>query len=254
MRRFGAVISLAAAWALITLVSAAAPLHAQAVEGRVTEEGTGRALVGADIRLLDQERRLVERSVAELGGRYQIQAPAPGNYYLIVDLLGFERLETPLLELRADATLRAAFELPADPIELEGLRVQADRLEEIRRDVSMFGVRIDDIGERFVGRERIEARLGVSNFGKVLQWQSIPQMRIIDATDTGGAPSVCVILRLHRERCALMILNGALVTQEAAAMVPPEAIQAMVVMDPEEATTIWGTDGGGGAVLIFTGR
>lgn len=225
---------------------------AQVVHGRVTEEGTVRPLIDAEIQLLDAQRQLVFRSAADVAGRYSITTPTPGNYYLIVDRIGFQRLETPLLSLAAGDTMTAAFELPPDPIELEGLRVEADRLEEIRREAASFGIRIDDIGERFVSRERIEARPAARSFGKVLQWQTIPRMRIIDGTDTGGPPRVCVMLRLNRDRCALNIVNGALVTLEAAAMIPPEAIEAIVVMEPHEATTLWGTDGGGGAVLIFT--
>lgn len=243
-----------AAVAGAAVLSHASEVGGQTVEGLVTEEGSARPLAGADIRLLDRDRGLVARAMADSAGLYTIRADEAGHYYLVVDMIGFRQLETPLFDLRDDATLRASFELPTDAIELEGLRVEADRLEEIRREVSGFGLRIDDIGERFVGRDRIEERLGVANFGKVLQWQSIPQMRIIDGTDSGGPPRVCVMLRLHRERCALTVLNGSLVTLEAAAMVPPEAVQAIVVMEPEEATIFWGTDGGGGAVLIFTGR
>lgn len=244
--------------ALVGVLQLALPGGAfgQTVEGRITEEGTGRPVAGADVRLLDEGRETTTRVLSDVAGRYTVEVEEPGHYYLVVDMIGYQRLETPLLDLQRETTLRASFELPTDAIELEGLRVEADRLEEIRREAARFGVQIDHIGERFVGLDRIEQRMGSAdpNFGKVLQWQSIPQMRVIDATDSGGPPRVCVILRLHRERCALTVLDGALVTPEAAAMIPLEVMQAIVVMEPEEATTFWGTDGGGGAVLIFTRR
>ncbi|MEM7414451.1 MAG: carboxypeptidase-like regulatory domain-containing protein [Gemmatimonadota bacterium] len=242
-------------WVLGWVVVCAFPagLEAQTVRGRVTEEGSGRALPGVDIQLLDASRELVARSAADGAGLYAVDAPAPGNYYVIVDLLGYQRLESPLVELSAGDTLSAAFELPLDPIELEGLRVRADRLEAIKQEVQRFGVNPDVIGERFVDEETIARRLGVRNFGKVLQWQSIPQMTIIDGDDVGSPrPFVCVRLRANSERCAITVLNGSLVTLEMAASIPPEAIEAIAVLDPFEATTMWGTDGGGGAVLIFT--
>lgn len=227
--------------------------EAQTVRGRVTEEGSARPLPSVDIQLLDASRELVARAAGDVSGLYSIDAPAPGNYYVVVDLLGYQRLETPLVELAAGDTLSAAFELPLDPIELEGLRVRADRLEEIKREISRFGVNPDVMGQRFVDAETIARRPGVRNFGKVLQWQSIPQMSIVDGDDVGSPkPFVCVRLRMNSERCAITVLNGAPVTLEAAASIPPEAIEAIAVLEPYEATTLWGTDGGGGAVLIFT--
>lgn len=238
----------------VIVLLAAASVEAQTVQGRVSEEGVGRPLAEVDVRLLDAAREGVGRVATDAVGMYVVEAPEAGEYYVVVDLIGYQRLESPLVALEAGQTVSIAFELPPDPIELEGIRVEADRLEQIKRDVSMFGVRVDDLGERFVDAETIAERPHARDFGLVLQWQSIPQLRVIRASDqfNSGEPDVCVMLSQLRERCALTILNGSLVTRETAAMIPPEALEAIVVLDEYEASTLYGTDGGGGAVLLFT--
>lgn len=243
-------------FAVAVAVLSAVPttVHAQSVQGRITEEGVGRSLPGVDIRLLDAARELVVRAASDELGMYLIEAPEAGNYYVVVDLIGYRRLETPLVALQAGVAMNVSFEMPSDAIELEGLRVEADRLEEIKRDVAMFGVRVDDLGERFVDAETIAKRPMASDFGLVLQWQSIPAMRVVRGHDqfNPGKPDVCVMLSQARDRCALTILNGALVTRETAASIPPEALEAIVVLDEYESSTLYGTDGGGGAILLFT--
>lgn len=242
--------------ALVAAIWASMPTHAtaQVVEGRVTDESGGATLAGADVRLLDASRNGVERVATDAAGMFRIDAGEAGDYYVVVDLLGYERLESPLVALAAGEAVRIDFEMPTDPIELEGLRVEADRLEEIKRDVAMFGVRVDDLGERFVDAETIAERPHARDFGLVLQWQSIPQMRVIRSEDgfNPGKPEVCVTLTVLRDACAVTVLNGTRVTLETAASIPPEALEAIVVLDQYEAGLMYGLDGGNGAVLLFT--
>lgn len=229
-------------------------LSAQMVEGRISDEASRQPLAFADVRLLTVDERVAAVGVSDSAGRYRIGAPEPGSYRVQVDLIGYARLLSPLLALRTGRTVTADFELPADPIELEGLRVEADALERIRDDLRMYGVRLADLGERFVDRAAIERRWAARDFGQVLQWQSVPGMTVTRSDDfgTGRKPSVCVRLVADRARCALVILNGARVGLETAALVPPESLRAMAVLQPAEATLIYGTLGGGGAVLLFT--
>lgn len=228
------------------MVWAPVGLSAQAVQGRISDEMSREPLAFADVRLLTVDQEVAAAGVSDSAGRYRIGAPEPGSYRLQVDLIGYGRLLSPLLALRAGRTITADFELPADPVELEELRVEADALERIRDDLRMYGVRLDDLGERFVDQAAIERRWAARDFGQVLQWQSVPGMTVIRSDFR-----VCVRLVADRARCALVILNGARIGLETAALVPPESLRAMAVLQPAEATLIYGTQGGGGAVLLF---
>lgn len=229
----------------------------QTVQGRVTEEADGRALLAAEVALLDAEGRVAAVTLSDSAGAYRISPPEPGSYSVQVDLLGYERLVSPLLALGEGRTVNADFEVPARPLELEGLRVEAEAQQRIRDDLRTFGVNAADLGERFVGREVIESRAAARDFGHVLQWQSVPGLRVYRSDDMPNylqplEVSMCVTVLGNRGGCAIFALNGTLITPEAAALIPPETLQAIVVLTPTEATQTFGTDAGGGAVLLYT--
>lgn len=117
------------------MVWAPVGLSAQTVQGRISDEMSGEPLAFADVRLLTVDPEVAAVGVSDSAGRYRIRAPEPGSYRVQVDLIGYARLLSPLLALRAGRTITADFELPADPVELEGLRVEADALERIRDDL-----------------------------------------------------------------------------------------------------------------------
>lgn len=210
-----------------------------------------------EVKLFREEGSLVAVAVSDSFGRYRIITPEPGDYWMQADVLGYEGLKTPLLALDEAKTYKVDFELSGDPIELEGLRVEVEAIEEVRRDLRMFGVDPDAMGERFVDIRDIERRETARDFGHVLQWQSIPGMRVIRSDDLAAAekplhPFVCVQMAAGRSSCAIVVLNGSRITLEAGHMVPAQSLRAIAVLTPVEATTIYGTGADGGAVLLFT--
>lgn len=225
---------------------------AQVVEGRTTDEASGAPLGLVAIQLLTTDEGVVSSAVSDSSGVYELEIPADGAYYVQADMLGYQRLRTPLLELSGSRRFTADFELPADPIELEGLEVEVEAMERIERELRSYGVRLGELGERFVSSADIARRATALDFGKVLQWQSIPGMQVVRGDDlTPPQYFVCVRLK-PRGDCAVMVLNGARITLETAYDIPASALRAMVVLTPEESTLLYGTDGGGGAVLLFT--
>lgn len=233
-------------------VALATDASAQIATGRVSDGATGRPVAGAEISLIGGEREVVRRVVTDSAGLYSVRAPEPGDYWLIADFLGYERLETPLVTLTAERTSIVDFELPVDAIELEGLEVDAQRDEAVRRRVELYGVRVDDLGARFIDRHQIERWQTAEDFGVALRYQGLAGVQVTRGQDgSPPVPAVCVRIRGNRG-CALNVLNGQPVSETVAALVPPEALEAVVVLRPAEATLSFGTDGGNGAVLLFT--
>ncbi len=224
-------------------------LTAQDVSGLVTDEA-GRPLPAAVITLHDSDGEAVTRTISGEDGRYRLEVKREGEYRVAADNFGYVRLETPLAAL-GDRPVTIDFELPADPVELDELRVEVEQNEQLREAVEMFGVRPEMLGRRFVPRSEIEKREISRDFGQILQWQSIAGMQIIRPEDVGSVvPDVCVILSRHG--CALTALDGGLVSREFAASIPPEILGGVVVLKPVEATLVFGTEGAPGAVLLFT--
>lgn len=243
-------------WALAL---GAGPVTAQVVQGRVTDEAGAQPLLAAEVSLLDEEGRVAAMTLSDSTGWYRIGPPEPGSYAVQVDLLGYERLVSPLLALEGERVVNADFEVPSRPIELEGLNVEAEATEAIRRDLRSFGVDLGDLGERFIGREEIAARAAARDFGHVLQWQSVPGITVNRSDDLPNylqplQSRLCVKVPRSKGACALVALNGTLITAEAAVMIPPETLDAIVVLTPVEAAQTFGTDAAAGAVLLFTRR
>ncbi len=237
--------------ALLAVLSTAlaSSVGAQTITGRVTADSDGIPLRDVSVELLLASYDPVRRVATDDRGRYRIDAPVPGDYRVVADHLGYLRLESPLAAVRAGDTVTIDFELPVDPVELEGIEVEVDRLEQLRRRVTQYGVRLDHIGARFVRRSEIERRSPASNLGQVLQWQNVAG---ISVKWTNLPPSLCVQAVVGRDRCAIAVLDGSPIDHELAASMPLESLEAVVILTPEEATLSFGTDGGGGAVLLFT--
>lgn len=228
-------------------------MSAQVVSGRTSDESSGQALPLVEVLLLTAAEEAVAVAISDSLGAYKLHIPRPGTYYVQADILGYRRLRTPLLDLSDPKVYRADFQMPPDPIELEGLNVEVEAMENLSRELRSFGVRLDDLGERFVSPADIAARPTSRDFGHVLQWQSIPGMRVIRGDDLSPpAPLVCVQLGRGREGCAVMVLNGARIALETAYAVPAHSLRAIVVLSPVEATLLYGTDASAGAVLLFT--
>lgn len=226
---------------------------AQVVTGRTTNESSGQPLSLVEVVLLTGAEESVAVAISDSLGSYELPVPQPGEYYVQADMLGYRRLRTPLLDLSDARTVVADFELPPDPIELEGLQVEVEAMDELRRELRSYGLRLDDLGERFVSVADIAKRPTARDFGHVLQWQSVPGMRVIRLDELWPPrPEVCVQLGRGREGCALMVLDGARITLETAYGIPAHNLRSIVVLRPEEATLLYGTEANAGAVLLFT--
>jgi hypothetical protein len=241
--------------ALAILLGGPRAAHAQIVQGRITDELAGEPLHAVEVRLLTADGDVAAVAASDSVGSYAVRAPRGGEYRVQADLLGYVQLRSPLLDLPDGRTVTADFEMPNDPIELEGLRVEVEAMERIREELRSYGVRVDALGEGFVDAETIASTPSARDFGKVLQWRSVPGMRVVRSDDLSQGPLkawVCVRLLAGRAECAVTVLNGTRITLEAAYLVPAEALQAIAVLTPQDATTLYGTDGFGGAVLLFT--
>lgn len=236
--------------AIATLVLLTAPtsVEAQTVTGRVTADLDGVALRGVSVLLVSESNESVRRVSTDESGTYVLRAAA-SSYRVVADHLGYERLESPLFTLTDDQTVNIDFELPMDPVEVEGIRVEVEQREELRRRVNQYGVNVDNIGARYVARDAIMRRATATHLGQILVWQNLAGIRI---RYNETPPSICVQAVRGRVRCALTVLDGQVIDDEFAASIPPEMLEAIVVLTPVEATLSYGTDGGGGAVLLFT--
>jgi hypothetical protein len=175
--------------------------------------------------------------------------------------IGYQRAITPLLAV-SDGGGQVQLDLmmsPA-PIGLEGFSVEVDVETRASQDLKLSGVQPRDLGNRWVSRADIEAVAIRPDVGNILEHRSIAGIRIIRPDNlVPGSADLGLCVSLSRARtgagqgtCALVVLDGVPITGEQALFVDPESVEGMAVLLPTEATTLYGTRGGRGALVIWT--
>ncbi len=117
------------------------------LKGKVVEMGSARPLVGAEVALPDLDKW----ALTNQDGDFKITGLVPGRYRLEVYHLGYRKHEGSI-DVRESGETR--LELWPDPIVLEGLTAQVDRLRS-RRNAIATTVRVADRG-RLTGAINIE--------------------------------------------------------------------------------------------------
>lgn len=210
---------------------------------------------GASVELLTQSGKSVRQVLSDDGGKVVIPAPEAGDYYIQATRIGYDDFRSPLLALTAEGSADLELLLRPQPIGLEGLDVTAEA--QGRELLAPLGLKKVELGNRFVDRAKIEAVGMTGQTADILRWQNIAGLQV-NVIDSVGHQILCVTLRQQSAKalgnCALPVLNGAVVSREFAATLVANDIESMAVLRPMEATTLYGTVAGSGAVLIWTRR
>jgi len=244
---------------LLALLVAAPALSAQTIVGRVLDDARNSPVAGAIVRLLDEEDEERAQAIADSLGRFTLAPPENGHYVLEAVRLGYERTRSPLLDMHEGGSVPLDLMMRPLPIGLEGFRVTVE--QEASELLTPMGLTPARLGNRWIDRDFIESVQAKRDIGSVIRWKNIPGAYVINgdnATSTSGVPRLCIQLQRGRgmggNGCALLVLNGMVVPEEAAVLIDPDAFEAVAVLRPTEATTYWGTLGGAGAVLMWTTR
>ena len=164
------------AWILLLASLAGPGAAAQEIRGRVTDAENGAPVGLAAVILLDAERRPRASGAAGVDGRYRIAAPGPGEYYLVVERLGYFGNETPLLALESEGVYGVDVEMRPEPFRLDPLRVTVEN-ERLERFLTLsFGQHPATLpGYRAIQGLRLEeAKLKAKDNTDLLRWLYIP--------------------------------------------------------------------------------
>ncbi|MFQ5538499.1 MAG: carboxypeptidase regulatory-like domain-containing protein [Gemmatimonadota bacterium] len=213
---------------------------------------------GAVLTLLDPSGKSRGQALSDSLGRFVLAPPQAGEYYLEAARFGYEPTRSPLLSLSMEGTATVDLMMTPAPIGLKGFEVTVER--EAQEFLRSFGLSPKVLGNRWIDRRDIEAVAIRQDAGQVLQWMNIAGMRVMRPENTSpGSDDIglCVSIMRGRtgggaDRCALNVLNGLPITGPNALAIDPDAIEAMAVLRPAEATTFFGTLGSAGALLIWT--
>lgn len=127
------ILLLATALWTATLAAAPALASGQVVRGRLVEAGQGNAVGGAMAALEDRSGRRLAQALTRTGsGLFQLDAPAPGEYRIRADRIGYATTWSEWFRVARGDTLTLRIEAPLQPVSLEGVVAEADRVCRVR--------------------------------------------------------------------------------------------------------------------------
>lgn len=112
--------------ALLATLAAAPSTAAQVVHGELREEGTGTAVSGAFVVLVDDAGRTTAAALSDGSGGFALAAPHPGRYAVRAERVGYAVTASAPLELGAGETVPLRLTTAARPVLLQGVVAKGD--------------------------------------------------------------------------------------------------------------------------------
>lgn len=228
------------------------PAASQTIHGRLLEEQRDVPIEGAVVSLIDVDGEVRASSISDSLGRFTLSPPEAGEYHVRAIRLGYELSRTPLLALSAEGTADLDLLMRPEPVGLEGLEVSVERLAE--RYLGPLGHTPESLGQRWIDREDIDKMTLPGLPEDVIRWQGIAGVWVFDFDPGQLGARLCVQFTRRRigDSCALTVLNGAVINSQAAYHLDPYSLEAIAILEPIDAVTLYGTAAHGGAVLMWT--
>lgn len=223
---------------------------AQTIVGTVLEEGSDRPVGSALVSLVGAHGRRTAEALSDAAGRFSLKPGSEGEYVIVASRLGYEEFRSPLLALTREGSVEMDLLMRAMPLGLEGLEVSVESAAvELLRSV---GHTPSGLGRRWIDRHKIESVTSALRLEDVIRWQGIPGVLVEYFNQSPALSPLCVkSTHAGRAPCALTVLNGVVIDPIEVNQLDPHSIEAIAVLSPSDATTLYGTAASGGAVLIW---
>lgn len=230
-----------------------AAASAQAVQGRLIGRETQAPVHGGTVHLMAADSQVVALVQTDSAGRFTLQAPAPGSYWLLGSAPGYEASETDLFPVEARGA-RVSFVIGRAAVVLETVTAtgvgSADRLW-----YGGFHQRMNEHnGGRFITAEQIDRQRFVQMIDLL---RSIPSFEVIVGASGGDSRSFRVRLRHPlsiRGQCWTNIyLNGMRVEAESIQNLNPAELEGVEVYTSAIPAQFSSSMGGAcGVIVIWT--
>ena len=241
--------------AVLLCLCGAAPGAAQSVRGRLLDDATDAGIAGAVVMLLDVDGQVLSRALTAEDGAFELAVPAPGQYRIRAQRIGYVMATSPPLDLVQSRSLVVEFRLsaaavPLAPITVVGREAMRDpRLEfmDYYERKAIYGK--EGMGfAHFLDGEELERRIAFSVLDLL---RDLPGIRVGAAGGRSGRRLVVT----GRRGCRLAFyLDGTRVRVPVDEMILPSAIVAIEVYPGSVVPGEYlGFGLGCGAVAVWTG-
>ena len=232
----------AASCLFATLGLGTTPAAAQVFQGRVLDDDNDSPVVTALVRLVDADGVEHAITAADSSGAYRVEAPGPGVFRLEAARLGYDRMETPLLDARDPGGIYPLdLILRKSPLPIRGLDIRVDNRQADRQVRLMIGASIASLRKAPIRYDEIQSHIERGhNLSDMLRWQNVPSMNVFRTVD-----GPCYTIR--RSGCLPVYFNGMHYRQEVLDVLPLDMVHTLVVLFPGESIAYLG-----GAILLYS--
>ncbi len=229
----------------VGLVATTAPgAAAQVIRGRAVDAvGEVAPVPLALVKLITPDGSQVAAGLTDEDGWYVLEIPSAGEYTIEAEALGWRPYRSALFEMTGlQGVFRVDLLMVPEPVRLEGLQVDVDRLEKLRRTIHLaLGRNPTSLRWAPIGRVQIMHHAD--------RGRTIPAMLAFEAPagilvrDRAG--DVCFQFRTS---CLPMYLNGMRADPSSFAHgIPLEMLEVVVLMSPGESVAY-----PGGGVFLYS--
>ena len=237
--------------ALVTLLAAglnqAGSLRAQTVLGTVLDETNDVPVSAANVALLARSGARVSESIADSVGRFALEVPEPGEYFIEVERLGYQEMTSLLLQIGVDRDYDLELVIRPQPIQLDELRVTVSSQKVYQLVRQIVGMNVSAVGGTvLLGDDLDEVREATTDIVSMIRWAQLGAT-ITYSFDEG----ICISVRSRG--CATLMLDGAPYPLELFETLDPYSLGALVFLRPVDTGVLFGTGvGAAGVLLLFT--
>lgn len=217
------------ACAVLHLVGTTHDVAAQRIQGRASDVWTGGPIAFAEVALLGRDELPVVAVQSDSAGRFVLEAPGGGEYYVAMQRIGYTTVRSPLLAVTEGTTYDVELEAQPEAVPLQGLDVFTGRQTAENWLSRELGGHPNSMkGFRLIRGARLEdAKTRSKDNTGMLRWLYIP---------VSHARRVCVLALF--DNCGQLYVDGRLVPNEHIDSVDMESI-AMVVTVREEGARVY---------------
>lgn len=112
---------------LLLLASSPAAVDAQAIDGTLMEAESERPISLGLIIMMTTAGDSVTSAVTDAQGRFRVEAPDPGEFYLIASAFGFKETRVGIFELGPGGSMSIEFRVGAEAMPIDGILVELQR-------------------------------------------------------------------------------------------------------------------------------
>lgn len=217
---------------LIAALLLPAAASAQAVQGRLIGRETQLPVRGGTVHLMAADSQVVAQARTDSAGRFALQAPRPGRYWLLGSAPGYVSSETDLFAVEAQGA-RVSFVIGRSPVVLDTVTAtttsvgDADRLW-----YGGFYQRLaENRGGRFITRQQIDRQRYVELVDVL---RSVPSLEVTMAASHNWSNPGRLFVRLRhpisfRHCWTIFYLNGQQVEPESVEGINPAEIEGIEI-------------------------